>query len=35
MLNSGEKNCALCDKKKKNSNSHLVRKKNSEQNKKP
>jgi hypothetical protein len=35
MLNSGKKNCASCDKKNKYSNSCVVRKKNSEQNKKP
>ena len=35
MLNSGKKICALCDKKNKYSNSHVVRKKNSERNKKP
>jgi hypothetical protein len=34
MLTSGKKNCALRDKKK-NSNSRVVRKKNSERNKKP
>ena len=35
MLHSGKKICALHDKKKKNSNSCVVRKKNSERNKKP
>ena len=35
MLNSGKKNCALCNKKKLYSNSRVVRKKNSERNKKP
>ena len=35
MLNSGKKIRALCDKKNKYSNSRVVRKKNSERNKKP
>ena len=35
MLNSGEKNHALLDKKNKYSNSCVVKKKNSERNKKP
>ena len=35
MLNSEKKNCALRDKKNKYSNSRVVRKKNSERNKKP
>ena len=35
MLNSGKKNCVLHDKKNKYSNSYVVRKKNSERNKKP
>ena len=35
MLNSGKKIRALCDKKNKYSNSCVVRKKNSERNKKP
>jgi hypothetical protein len=35
MLNSGKKICALHDKKRKYSNSCVVRKKNSERNKKP
>ena len=35
MLNSGKKICTLRDKKNKYSNSHVVRKKNSERNKKP
>ena len=35
MLNSGKKIRTLCDKKNKYYNSHVVRKKNSEQNKKP
>ena len=35
MLNSGKKNRALSDKKNKYSNSCVVRKKNSERNKKP
>ena len=35
MLNSGEKNRALCDKKNKYSKSCVVRKKISERNKKP
>jgi hypothetical protein len=35
MLNSGKKNCALHDKQNKYSNSCVVRKKNSERNKKP
>ena len=35
MLNSGRKNCTLRDKKNKYSNSSVVRKKNSERNKKP
>ena len=35
MLNPGKKNCALRDKKNKYSNSCVVRKKNSERNKKP
>ena len=35
MLNSGNKFRALRDNKNKNSNSHVVRKKNSERNKKP
>ena len=35
MLKSGKKNCALCDKKNKYSNSCVVRKKFSERNKKP
>ena len=35
MMNSGKKICALPDKKNKFSNSRVVRKKNSEQNKKP
>jgi hypothetical protein len=35
MLDSGKKICALCDKKNKYSNSRVVRKKNSEGNKKP
>ena len=35
MLNSGKKNCTLHDKKNKYSNSCVVRKKNSERNKKP
>ena len=35
MLNSGKKNCVVRDKKNKYSNSCVVRKKNSERNKKP
>ena len=35
MLNSGEKNCAEHDNKNKYSNSCVIRKKNSERNKKP
>ena len=35
MLNSGEKNCALRDKKNKYSNSRVVKKKNSERKKNP
>ena len=35
MLNFGKQICALCNKKKKYSNSCVVRKKNSERNKKP
>ena len=35
MLHSGKKNCALRDKKNKYSNSCVVRKQNSERNKKP
>ena len=35
MLDSGKKNCAYCDKKNKYSNTRVVRKKNSERNKKP
>ena len=35
MLNYGKKNCPLCDKKNKYSNSRVIGKKNSERNKKP
>ena len=35
MLNYGKKICPLCDKKNKYSNSRVIRKKNSERNKKP